>query len=72
MSVTITTPRPSTILNLQLNVLDADLQATRRRFYCAASFMCGPHTATLMGAIEANDLDTAQIIWEKHTGLTGP
>lgn len=63
---------PSALLGDQLKGVHLLQQATRRRFYCATSFMCGAHTATLMAAIEANDLDTAQIIWEKHTGLTGP
>lgn len=52
--------------------LNNDLQAMRRRFYLATAYMTGEHAATLTAAIEANDLDTAQIIWEKHTGLTGP
>lgn len=52
--------------------LNTDLLAMRRRFYLATAFMLGDHAATITAAIEANDLDTAQIIWEKHTGLTGP
>lgn len=69
------TPDPTTqrlLTQTQLVQLNTDLQAMRRRFYLATAFMLGEHAATLTAAIEANDLDTAQIIWEKHTGLTGP
>ena len=72
MTTMISSHTPSTALCLQLKDLYLHQQNMRRRFYLACSFMCGDHAATLMAAIEANDLDTAQIIWEKHTGLTGP
>jgi hypothetical protein len=60
------------LIQTQLAHTNNHLQAMRRRYYLATAFMCGTHAATLTAAIEANDLDTAQVIWEKHTGLTGP
>lgn len=52
--------------------LNTDLQAMRRSFYLATAYMAGEHQRTIMAAVDSSDLDTAQIIWEKHTGLTGP
>ncbi len=60
------------LIETQLAHTDNHLQALRRRYYLATAFMLGDHAHALTAAIEANDLDTAQVIWEKHTGLTGP
>ncbi len=67
-----TDTRPPDALSVHYTAVCLTQQALRRRFYLACAFMTGPHASTLTAAIEANDLDTAQVIWEKHTGLTGP
>ena len=48
-----------------------DLRAMRRRFYIVNVFMIGEREDYLE-ALEADDLETAAMIWERETGLTGP
>ena len=47
------------------------IKAMRLRFYIVNSFMLG-YRPDYLAALDHEDVDTAQIIWEKHTGLTGP
>ncbi len=54
-----------------LAATNRDLQALRRRFYIVNTFMIGTRRDYL-DALERDDLDAAQIIWERETGLTGP
>jgi hypothetical protein len=54
-----------------LRETNRDLQALRRRFYIVNTFMIGTRRDYL-DALDRDDLDAAQIIWERETGLTGP
>ncbi len=54
-----------------LAATNRDLQALRRRFYIVNTFMIGTRRDYL-DALERDDLDAAQRIWENETGLTGP
>jgi hypothetical protein len=54
-----------------LTATNRDLQALRRRFYIVNTFMIGTRRDYL-DALDRDDLDAAQRIWERETGLTGP
>jgi hypothetical protein len=58
-------------LTMALAANDRDLRAVRRRFYIVNTFMIETRRDYLQ-ALESDDLDTAQRIWEHETGLTGP
>jgi hypothetical protein len=54
-----------------LRETDRQTRALRRRFYIVNTFMIGTRRDYL-DALDRDDLDAAQIIWERETGLTGP
>jgi hypothetical protein len=54
-----------------LHETDRQTRALRRRFYIVNTFMIGTRRDYL-DALDRDDLDAAQRIWERETGLTGP
>lgn len=57
----------------QLADMNKRVADTRRRFYLVTVFMLNDKQAQqITHALDAKDLDQAQLIYERATGLTGP